>query len=305
MAAEAKQDKQEDDDTNKLNIDEELKDNYPTIIDFKPLSDGSTNNPSYIILMGDAMLDNFYYQMDKKKQSITSLLRNKYLNRAMITNLAVEGSESRHVQYGIEPSKILINERKKYSLEPYPVDFDEGNRVYPLAILEEMISTKSIKFDLPKCYNKPTVILSVGMMDIKTLIPIYDESQIFTQMLAFEKNLTSILKELVNKFKLNVILVSLWEPHADFYNLYETPRDAFVMVLNMWMCKLFTIASDYNLPVIDLTRTMHCYERSHYSAQSIFDNSTKSSAFIIDLIDFIFKDYDFDNKKTRIFYDLL
>ena len=299
--------KKDKDDDNKLNIDnnnnnkkktEELQ---ATKIDFKQLSDGSVNNPSYIILIGDSMLDNFYYQMDKKQQSMTSLLRQKYINRALITNLAVEGCESRHVLYGIEPSKLLINERSKYGIDTYPIDHDEGNRVYPLAILEEMISTQSLSFDLPKCYIKPTVILSVGMMDIKTLIPIYDETQIFTQMLSFEKNLLQIIKKL-KEFNVNIILLSLWEPHSQFYNLYETPRDAFVMVLNMWMCKLFTIADDHNLAIIDLTRTLNTYDRSHYSDKSIFDNSNKSTMFIVELIDYVFKNYDFSDKGSSVIY---
>eukprot|EP01084_Bolivina_argentea_P188433 324387_1 len=215
---------------------------------------------------------------------MTSLLRHKYLNKAMITNLAVDGSESRHVLYGVEPQDIFINERKKYAISPYPVDFEEGKRVYPLAILEEMITTKSIQFDLPKCYLKPTVFLSVGMMDLKTLIPIQDESRVFTQMLSFEKNLNQILKQLVHTMKVNVVLLSLWEPFSEFYNLYDTPRDAFVMVLNVWMCKLFTIAADYKIPVLDLTRTINTYDRSHYG-QSIFENSNKSTMFIIELMD--------------------
>eukprot|EP01084_Bolivina_argentea_P301641 520440_1 len=254
------------------NDDEELKENYPQTIDFEPLSDGSTNNPSYIILMGDSMLDNFYYQMDKKKQSMTSLLRYKYFNKAMITNLAIDGSESRHVLYGIEPDTMFINSRLQYSIDPYPIDYDDGKRVYPLGILEEMITTKLINFNLPKCYIKPTIILSIGMCDLKTLIPINDETAIFTQMLSFEKNINNILKELINKFNCNVILLSLWEPFSEFYNLYETPRDAFIMILNIWMTKLFTIASNYNIPIIDLTRTIYTYDRSHYG-ESIFENS--------------------------------
>ena len=296
-------DSKENDPNLKADDEEELKENYPNQIDFKPINDGSSNNPSYLILIGDSMLDNFYYQMDKSKQSMTSLFRDKYFNKAMITNLAVEGSESRHVLYGIQPSSQLINERKKYNIEPYPVDADEGNRVYPLAILEEMIASKSIQFSLPKCYLKPTVILSVGMMDIKSLIPISVDSQmaIFSQMSSWAKNLNEILKELIKQRNVNVILVSLTEPYSDFYNLYETPRDAFVMVLDMWMTKLFSIADEWKLPVIDLTRTLNTYDRSHYSALSIFENSNKSSCFIIDLIDFILTHHPFDTASIIYF----
>mmetsp|Transcript_59750 Transcript_59750/g.98643 ORF Transcript_59750/g.98643 Transcript_59750/m.98643 type:complete len:679 (+) Transcript_59750:31-2067(+) len=276
---------------------EELKDNYPLKIDFKPLEDGITNHPSYVILLGDSMLDNFHHQMDKTQHSVTALLRKQYLNRAMITNLAVDGSESRHVLYGIEPNAQLIAERKKLSLEPYPCDFNDdgnGSRVYPTSIIEEMLATKSIQFEVPNCYVGPTVIVSVGMVDLKNLIPIYDESQIFTQMMSWSSNLEKLLKEL-RGYKLNIVLVSLWEPMSDFYTLYETPRDAFVMVLNVWMSRLFTMAHEWGIPVIDMSRTLNTYDRSHYAGNSIFDNSSKSASFLVQLIDFVFKHHDFSH----------
>eukprot|EP01084_Bolivina_argentea_P225561 381139_1 len=143
--------------------DDEKKENFQPSIDFAPINDGKSNHPSYIILMGDSGLDNFYWQMDKKKQNMTALLRNKYYGKAMITNLAVDESQSRHVLYGIKPSQLYVSERKKYNIEPYPVNFDDS-RVYPIAILEEMITTSQIMSadDLPSCYIKPTIILSAG-----------------------------------------------------------------------------------------------------------------------------------------------
>ncbi len=108
-------------------------------------------------------------------------------------------------------------------------------------------------------------------------------------------------QQLINKFNCNIILLSLCEPFSDFYSLYETPRDAYCMILNIWMTKLFTIASNYNIPIIDLTRTIYAYDRSHYG-QSIFENSNKTTQFIIDLIDFIFKNHNFQTANNSIIY---
>ncbi len=76
---------------------------------------------------------------------MTSLLRYKYFNKAMITNLAVDDSESRHVLYGIEPETMFINSRLKYSIDPYPIDYD-GKRVYPLGIFRRNDYNKINKF---------------------------------------------------------------------------------------------------------------------------------------------------------------
>ena len=171
-----------------------------------------------------------------------------------------------------------------------------------MGILEEMILTNQINVNIPKCYIKPTVILSVGMNDLKSLLPIQDESTIFSSMLSYEKNLNDILNKLINNYNLNVILLSLWEPHCEFYKLYETPRDGFVMILNLWMDKIFNIADKYKIPIIDLTRTLYTYDRSHYGS-TIFENSNKSSMFVIHLIEKIFNEFEFkSNDKRSIIY---
>ena len=141
MASELKADNEEEEEE-----EEELKDNDPDM--------------DSLVLLGDGVLDNFNHQTDKRQHNMAALLRQRFAKRALVTDLSVDGSESRHVLYGITPDQTLVSERQKLQMDPYPVDADTPG----LEMLQQLLDSRSL--------SAPTVVLSVGMAEVKVVAPL-------------------------------------------------------------------------------------------------------------------------------------
>ena len=137
--------------------------------------------PSHIILMGDSVLDNFYWLKDKSLD-IKQQIINQYLQdgiNVQVTNLAVDESETKDVLHGIRPNWVYVSERRDLNLEKYPMDKDD-NIVYPLKLLSDLITQHNNgnnnnnndddKNDKITRVLNPSVVLSVGGNDFRMVL---------------------------------------------------------------------------------------------------------------------------------------
>jgi len=94
-------------------------------------------HPVHLVLLGDSVLDNFYWLSDHQqdvRQQLQTELRNKNPNHK-VSNWAVDESTIGSVYYGKRPRDVYVTSRSWNALEPYPTATD--GKVYPLRLLEE------------------------------------------------------------------------------------------------------------------------------------------------------------------------
>merc|ERR1712228_279313 len=256
----------------------------------------------HIILMGDSVIDNFYWLKDKTKD-IKQQILDTYENKVKVTNLAVDESRSQDVLYGMDPSFVYVDARKKVGLEPYPMD--KNGKVIPLEIVKNMIDKKEIILNVKKHQIKPTVVLSIGGNDVRVLLYNFSMQNMMSGLEKLRQNMQKIVEKLLFDFKLNVVPVLCYEPYQDFATQHGLKREQLLQIFNIGATKIFELCETYSLPVIDLSRTFNTFDRSHYGSTSI-EPSNKSGQFIVDIIQFINDNYPFnsDVKSSKIYYGL-
>jgi len=99
-----------------------------------------------ITLVGDSVLDNFYWLADKHDDLTNQLQTKGY----QVTNLAVDESQVKDVIYGIKPRNIYQNAR------PYPYPVNELGMVHPIELLDQV--------------HSDMIVLSVGGNDFRVNI---------------------------------------------------------------------------------------------------------------------------------------
>ena len=265
----------------------------------------SKKEVSTIILMGDSVLDNFYW-LKNQKLDVRQQLLNLYNNKIKVYNFAVDESTSIDVIKGKYPGSYA-DARDDYGLDPYPIN--KNGLVKPLNILSNMINSKDLDNNVNKKYIKPTVLLSVGGNDVRELLGelfFADDKQATIQngLNNLSKNLTTIIEKITQTFKLNIIVVMCYEPYCDFAGSYGITRDMLVNIMTAGFDVLLKHGIQYGLPIIDLSRTFDPWIREHYGSTNI-EPSNLSGQFIADLTEFVMNDFDFDNNtKSMVYYGI-
>ena len=285
---------------------------------------------SCIVLMGDSVIDNFYWLNDKKLD-VEQQCRNTFGKNVKIYNLAVDESETRNVLWGIRPNFTYVNARNSYGMDDYPVgvgmeekmdirddDFVDSYRdtyavkkdnvVYPLLALQYYLRTELNNIDTSK-YYKPTVVLSVGGNDARIhlgkLASIMGTSKNVIDAMkkdGFIQNYKEIIRILIDVLNVNVICVLPYQIDAThFIYDYKIKVNELLKIMNFGMNELGKVCEQYNIPIIDLSRTFDPMSVEDYGRTPI-EPSNKSGQYIVDLIEYIMKTYSFTSNSTSMIY---
>lgn len=219
-----------------------------------------------VALVGDSVLDNFYWLTDKKNdltQQLTALNYN-------VANYAVDESRLGDIISGAVPRDQYKNARHY----PYPVN-NEG-KVCPLDLITQ---------------KRPDLtVLSIGGNDLRAnllMVAMAGANAVFTPQYIkdFEHVITTI--------KLSspkIILVCMYIPYlgqGSPYAMMAPMKDNMVIQIRRFY---ETMGKKFDIPVLDLSRTLNCYDRTHYGS-TVIEPSNLSSQCIAECIQHIHKHY--------------
>ena len=219
---------------------------------------------SVITLLGDSVLDNFYWLENRSNDLKNELEMKGYI----VNNFAVDESRLDDIINGIIPRDIYMSNRSY----PYPID---GYKVNPLALAS---NTKS-----------DVIVLSVGGNDLRANIMslFFGVDQFINKTFtpAFVDKYENLLSMLISLSK-KVILVVVYIPFLGTgspYSLITGSQDIiYSRVRNLY----YGLGRKYNIPVLDLSMTFDPFDRSHYGTTEI-EPSNLSNKTISNLIDHI------------------
>lgn len=168
--------------------------------------------PSDIILIGDSVLDDFYY-LESPRQDVAQQCRNTFGESVKVTNLAVDGSLTEHVLEGIRPDSVYVEARAMNGMDPYPVSIEDGY-VYPLELLQKYIDSEPTK--LANSVVTPVVVLSIGGNDARVHLQMLmtgDADDVIEALIEhnFVSNYQHIVEQLATAYQLNVIVVFVYQ----------------------------------------------------------------------------------------------
>lgn len=230
-----------------------------------------TESTKKIVLLGDSILDNFYW-LGNKERDLTFIL-NEMLNEEgyVCLNFAVDESRLRDVTNGIKP-RGTYSEARTY---PYPVD--ENGFVVPLKLTGEV--------------SPELTVLSVGGNDFRVNIPrlIFGVDNFVSSVLSpvYRKEYEELIVKLKTISK-HVILVSFFTPYigaGSVYSLLAGYRDS---IRKPWNEFIHSIAKKHHVTLIDLDKLFDPYDRSHYGTTEI-EPSDKTNEMMAKVIKSIVK----------------
>lgn len=214
-----------------------------------------------IVLMGDAMVDNFSGLDDQSHDLSWSLEKLGY----SVKNAACDGSRVSNV---LNSDMIPKNKRaSKY-------DLNDNGRLDQFRILD--IGNQE------QGKNVPNVVLSIGGNDMKQQsISFLLGVDMFVKSLlskSFEKNYNTIIEKILNVTP-KLILVVVLEPCITQGSPYSLLSSKIKSVYLDWRKFIYSLALKHNLPVIDLSKTLDSGNTDHYGKNHTSLNSTSSKVF--------------------------
>lgn len=222
-----------------------------------------------VALLGDSVLDNFYWLEDKKNDLTNQLSLMGY----EVGNFAVDESQVKDVLRGCIPRDVYSNARHY----PYPVN--SNGKVIPLKLVAD--------------FNPNVSVLSIGGNDVRVHL-----TSLMWGFDNFKKNVLEPLRENYNKVIIDlksksnkVILVSFYLPYMGPGSIYSLLSLLGPNLANLWTDFFFSIAKEHDLPVINLSSTFDPKNRAHYGSTEI-EPSNFSSQCIADLIQYVNNNYD-------------
>jgi lysophospholipase L1-like esterase len=222
-----------------------------------------------ITLIGDSVLDNFYWLSNINHDLKYELEQLGY----NVNNFAVDESRVNDIIYGIMPRDIYQNSR----YYPYPTSSDE--KVHPLFLLTNN--------------NCDLCVLSIGGNDFrinlwKLMIGVdHYINSVFTQ--EFSNNIDHILKSIKLTCS-KIILIFAYTPYLGSGSNYTQFIKYRSRVYDRMFSFYRTMAEKYNIPLLDLNRTFNYNNRQHYGSTEI-EPSNISNKCIADCIDYINNHY--------------
>lgn len=254
-----------------------------------------------IMLVGDSVLDNFYWLEDNKLDLRRQLeLMQSEKTKGMIYNFAVDESETNDIIPGKTPAHHYQYERKQYSMYEYPCA--EDGRVYPIKL------AKNVTEKNPDRDN--VVVLSVGGNDGRVSLPLlmkpgssFDDVVSAMEKRNFKKNLVKIIEEFL-KVTDKIILVLVYKPYKLMIPGKAKEMNALYDYFRTYYQEL---SKKFCLPLIDLSITFDYNDPTHYgkgTGSSPIEPSNKSSQFIADLISFVLGDFVFGSKESKVYYGI-
>ena len=243
-----------------------------------------------ITLVGDSILDNFYWLNNKDRD-----LRKELMDLGFIVhNHAVEGCTLQNITNGIIPKKIYQSARS------YPYPLDANGKLCSLKLLNQSPSPFTPVYGMLKCTNsQPStsenmIVLSVGgsnfqvgVAKIVLGIDCFFNSVVTKEFIGEYENVVRRLKNNSHK----VVLISMYLPFLGPGSSYGIFSKFAEPVINKWRLFLEDMAKKHNVAILDLSRTFNSYRREHYGTSDI-GPSDISSACMAKCLTYIYDNYD-------------
>ena len=239
-----------------------------------------------IFLIGDGILDNFYYLEDKDKD----LKKEISLLGYEVYNYAMEEMKVTDILNGCIITKTCSSSRNY----PYEIVLNDG-KLYPLKLLAEKTEVKkpnkifssvygnlsSIQYPKPETSNKNMAVISIGGNDIGEKffnivlgVEYFMNSKITQE---FIDNYENIIKT-VNIYCKKMVLVSMYLPYLGDNSSYAQYTRFAIPIMDKWHEFLYGLAKKHNIPVLDLNKTLNNKERSHYGIDDTRTSNISSNA---------------------------
>lgn len=251
------------------------------------------NQKDVIILLGDSILDN-YNNIPNKERDLKKELNDLGF---MVNNYAVTGSLLQHLIDGIDP--------KYHTIEPrfYPAEND--GKVYPLKLLINRhnsgfkslygnLGIRPIGLNTTSTTDNELAVLSIGGNDLKV--------GPYRIVLGFDYFYNSVVNpDFIDKYETLIIditkqcprllIVCMYLPYMGSGSFYATFSNFADTLITKWYLFLKDLAKKYNLPILDLSRTLDRNNKNHYGVSEV-DLSNISNKCLADCISFIYHNYD-------------
>ena len=261
-------------------------------------------NDKKIVLLGDGVLDNFFWIKNPKKDVRQYL--NDCLPDTQVYNFAIDEACVLDVIEGKAPRKELILARKKYFQDNYSYLTNKKGVVKSMDLFEK--------------YANDYCVLSIGGGDGKKYMSslMWGVDSVLSGLDTdnFYDNLTTLLECVIHK-QPKTILIFPYRPHETIFEEYRNSVGWGLgnFAIENWLDlngrlgelydKLktfyFDLAVHYNIPIIDLSRTLDYKERSDYGT-SLSKPSQKSGQRIANLISHVITHHDF-SKSPRVYFE--
>lgn len=257
---------------------------------------------SIIALLGDNILDNFYW-LKNNKQDLRQQLNNLF-DRGTVYNFAVDESTITDVINGCKPKTQYIMGRKRFFHDNYSYPTNLNGYVKPLNLLSK--------------HSTDYAVLSIGGNDGRKHLSklFWSADSVINSILdnGFVDDIDTLLY-CITQIQPRTILVIPYKPHNTIFEHYRSsswfmssfPLENWVDLsgrLDQVYTKLRTVYIDmamkYKIPVIDLSRTFNPNCTLHYGITPIEPSNT-SSLCIAKLIKHIVYEHNFDGL-PRVYY---
>lgn len=249
------------------------------------MSKGSSNIKKTIYLLGDAILDNFYWLENKDKDLRQELNDLGY----DVVNYAIDEAKVTDIIHGLSIPKISKTRSYSYST-------DKDNKIYPLRLL---VSSKGNTFT--SIYEKinvkksqELVVVSMGGNDIKDNILkiVLGADYLIDSILTkeFITNFEKIIQEVKNVYQ-KVVLVSIYLPYLDKGSTYGKYANMSKSMIEKWNEFLYKMAKKYDVAVLDLSKTIDPSNRKNYGEDDVYLSNTANKC-MADCISYIYKNYN-------------
>lgn len=247
-------------------------------------------DPKTISLIGDSILDNFYMLHDSSKDLKSNIESLGY----KVNNYAVEDSRLTNIKGGVIPHEKYMSSRN------YPYIVDQDKKMYPLKLLARSSCISNTfrnvyePLSLTRKNDNSMVVFSIGGHDLQDGIAkiVLGFDYFFNSVVSdnFVSDYESVIAEMLchsNK----ILLVSMYLPFlgpGSSYGVFGRFAEPFV---NRWRSFLEEKGKKYNIPILDLSRTVNSYNRNHYGIEDIYPSNITSKC-ISECIDHIYRNYN-------------
>lgn len=220
-----------------------------------------------IHLLGDAILDN-YHQLSSPDRDLRKELTDLGFR---VNNCAVDDVKVADIINGIVP-RALYTKSRSY---PYPLEKD--GKMYPLnSVLSTIGVNKSFApvysgISAPSVQKAPSkdnmVVISMGGNDIHAHVGkiIFGANVFLNSVLTpeFARDFSKVI-ETVRSSCDKIVLVSIYLPYLGVASSYGVYTPFAKPIMAKWNKFIYENAKKYNIPVLDLNRTLNVGNRSHY-----------------------------------------
>lgn len=248
---------------------------------------GTEKAPSpHIILLGDAILDNFYWLNNPREDLSHALTQLAF----RVDNYAVDETKVSNFLNGLKPNSLYTMSRT------YPYTIDKDNRLNQMTRFLDHFPQQT---GFASVYgsrqdNEHMVVLSLGGNDV--------QAQVSRVVLGFNFMINSILTEqfvqnyqsILHNIKrrcAKIVLISLYIPYLGKNGSYAHFSKHAKKMTTHWNNFLHSMAEMFNIPILDLSRTIDPSNRSHYSDKSDTHMSDVASACMAECLAHIYQHY--------------